>query len=329
MHAIDQTVDKQGAFAHVDEGKGSIWHTLGHPIKQGASAKEIGKVASLNWRVRTAPVLFQRREVNGAPDIATDGNHQVMFRSDTDMVLDITGKGYIPHQNEEVLEFFQEYIDAGSMFIDTAGSLMEGRYIFVQAKIGEAFDLGGGDKVQGRVLLMNPHQYGKGMIGKIVHQRVVCWNTLQAALTEGGKTISIPHTRVFDRARREQAKKNLGIAAERVYAFQQDAKKLVKLQLETPQALELLIEVFDGKPKMPLEQQGRTITRLMELYEGAGIGAGMKTAFKTGWGLLNAVTQYYDHDYGRTVQSRAESAILGIGDIKKRETFKALLAIAA
>lgn len=323
-HHIDQTVDKQGAFVHVDEGKGSIWHTLGHPVKKGASAKEIAKIGSMGWPVKMKPVKFDIDEETEG----TDFEHQVMFRGDTNQVLDICGKGYIPHQNLEVLEFFQEYIDAGEMYIDTAGVLMEGKYIFVQAKVGVDFDLGGGDKVEGRVLLMNPHQYGKGMIGKIVSQRVVCWNTLQMALGQGGKTISIPHTKVFDKARRDEAKQNLGIARERVHAFQADAIKLVKLKLDQDAALEILIKIFDGKKNMPLDQQGRTITRMVELFMGAGIGAGMTTAKDTGWGLLNSVTQFYDHEYGRTLTSRAQTSILGVGDIKKREIMKELLAVA-
>lgn len=324
-HMIDQTVDKAGAFVHVDEGQGSIWHSLGHTIPKGAGIEVIKKRASLDWQVISRPVRFDIDDEHEGIDL----NHQVHYRSDTKMVLDITGKGYIPHQNNEVLEFFREYMDAGEMYIDTAGSLMEGRYIFVQAKITEPFELGSGDLIQSRVLLMNPHIYGKGMIAKIINTRVVCWNTLQLALGEGGRSVNIPHIKVFDKARRDEAKRNLGIARERVAAFNQDIRKLSKLHLDEAAALPLLIKVFDGKEKMPLEQQSRTINRLMELYQGAGIGATLKTAKGTGWGLLNAVTQYYDHEYGRTVESRIETSVLGQGDIKKREMFKELLAIAA
>lgn len=323
-HNIDQTVDRQGAFVHVDEGKGSIWHNLGHPIRKGASVEEIEKKASLAWSVESRFVKFDIDETHEA----LDKTHQVHFRSDTKQVLNLSGPGWVPHQNIEVLEFFREYVEAGEMYIDTAGSLMSGQYIFVQAKITEPFELGAGDLIQSRVLLMNPHLYGEGMIGKIINQRVVCWNTLQMALSEGGKSISIPHVKKFDKARRDEAKRNLGIAKERVAAFNVDARKLTKLRLED-QALPLLIKVFSGKEGQPLEAQGRTISRLMELYEGAGIGATLKTAKGTGWGLLNAVTQYYDHEYGRTVESRVENAILGQGDIKKRKMFIELLALAA
>lgn len=324
-HHIDQTVDKQGAFAHVDEGEGSIWHSLGHPIKRGATPAQIAKVASLAWQVESRPVKFDIDELTEG----TDFSHQVHFRSDTKQVLDVSGKGYVPHQNIEVLEFFDEYIHAGEMYIDTAGSLQEGRYIFVQAKITEPFELGSGDIIQSRVLLMNPHQYGKGMIAKICNTRTVCWNTVQLALSERGKQVMISHIKQFNKARRDEAKRSLGIARERVAAFNLDAKKLVKLRLDDQASLELLVKVFDGKVALPLEQQGRTINRLMELYKGAGIGSKLMTAKDTGWGLLNAVTQYYDHEYGRTAESRIETAVLGGGDMKKRELFQELLGLAA
>ena len=325
MHAIDQTVDPQGAFVHVDEGKGSIWHNLGHAIKKGASPEEIRQAASLAWDVKLASVKF---DIDDRFE-GLDNDHNVMYRGDTNQVLDIVGKGYVPHQNDEVLEFFAEYIAAGNMYIDTAGSLQGGNIIFVQAKLGKDFDLGGVDKLQSRVLLMNPHQYGKGMIAKLIDQRVVCWNTLQIALSEGGKSVHIPHIKKFDKARRDEAKRNLGIAQERIDALHHDVELLSKLKLGTDGALPLLIKVFDGKDKQPLEQQGRTINRLMELYQGAGIGAKMVTAQGTGWGLLNAVTQYYDHEYGRTAESRVNYTVLGVGDIKKREMMKELLSVAA
>lgn len=323
MHAIDQSVNAHGDMAYVLE-EGKTWHGLGVAIPKGVSAREVGKAAGILWPVERTPVMFEKKG-----QVETDLSHQVIYRGDTGSVLDITGKGYIPHQNEEVLEFFQEYVDAGSMFIDTAGSLQGGKYIWVQAKINEGFDLGGGDQVHGRVLLMNPHQYGKGMIGKVVMTRVVCWNTVQMALGEGGRSVKIPHIKAFDKARRDEAKRNLGIAAERVDAFKADAKKLAKLRLDDEKALDLLVDVLKGKKDQPLEQQGRTVTRVFELYKGAGLGATLKTAQDTGWGLLNALTQYIDHEYGRTADARVTNSWLGQGDIQKRGLMAALLQEAA
>lgn len=325
-HEIDQSVSERGAMAYV-ESNGKPWHGLGTAIKKGASPEEVGKAAGLLWPVTQDTVKFYRM-IDGKKVLMEDKDHVTMFRGDTGAVLDITGKGYIPHQNIEVLEFFAEYLATGTMYIDTAGALNGGKQIWVQAKMEASFDLGK-DKVQGRILLMNPHQYGKGMVAKFVAERVVCWNTLMMALSEGGKSLKIWHVKEFNRERRESIKRDLGIAKERLDAFEDNARTLVKLTLTVADAINILAPVLDGKKNEPLEQQNKTLSRVIELWQGAGVGATLETAKGTGWGLLNGVTQYYDHEYGRTPDSRVTMAWLGQGDIRKRETLKALLQAAA
>lgn len=319
MHDIDQTVDEQGAMAYVDS-EGKPWHGLGRTIAKGASPAEVAEAARLAW-----PVVQKNVKFDGLKGEVVDKDHLVMFRGDTGAVLDITGKGYVPHQNLEVLEFFAEYLGSGEMYIDTAGALNGGRYIWVQAKMDKGFNLGGVDKVQGRILLMNPHIYGKGMIAKFVAERVVCWNTLMMALSEGGKSIKIWHTQEFNKQRRESIKRDMGIARERLDAFKDNATTLIKLRLTKEDAVKLIAPIFAGDADKPLEQQGKTVTRIIELWQGAGMGASLATAKDTGWGLLNAVTQYYDHEYGRSSDSRLTMAWLGQGDQNKRKTLQELL----
>lgn len=322
-HELDETTG-QAAMAYV-ETEGRPWHGLGRPIKEGATPAEIEEAAGLKWPVLMRPVKFDMPQ-RGLEVEMTDLSHRVMFRGDTGAVLDITGPGYVPHQNREVLEFFAEYLDAGQLFIDTAGSLKGGQQIWVQAKLGHDFKLPGKDEVKGRILLMNPHQYGKGMIAKVVAERVVCWNTLGMAMGETGGSIKIWHTKEFNKARQDKVKRDLGIAGERMDAFKADAKVLVELRLDTEQAVKVLAKGLGENESLPLAQQGRTVTRMMELFGGLGKGAKLASADGTGWGLLNAVTQFYDHEYGRTQEARLQHAWLGSGDINKRRVYATLLA---
>lgn len=313
-HAIDETSGAP-AMAYVGT-EGKPWHGLGEPIQEGATIKQIEKAARLAWKVERRPVLYQ---VGDSPDsVKVDGDHQVIFRSDTQAVLDVTGKGYVPHQNSEVLEFFQEYLAAGEMFIDTAGALNGGKQIWVLAKLNKSFKLPGKDEVQGYVMLMNPHQYGKGMIGKMTAVRVVCWNTLMAALGAEGASVKIWHTAEFNKDRQEKVKEQLGIASERFEAFEDEAKILVRTKLVLDDAVKLTAGIFNTDTTDPLEKQGRTVQRVIELYQGAGKGAQLASSQETAWGLLNGVTQYIDHEYGRTQNARLTNAWLGSGDRLKR-----------
>jgi len=140
--------------------------------------------------------------------------------------------------------------------------------------------------------------------------------------------VKIPHIKVFNKARQDEAKRNLGIAKERVQGFYADAEKLAACVLPREDAVEALVAIMGGKAGEPEEAQGRTIQRMLELYDGAGRGATLVTAKETAWGLLNAVTEFYDHEYGRSPESRLQNAWLGLGDIKKREAYSHLLELA-
>lgn len=302
------------------------WHGLGNPVHAGVSVERMAIEAKLEWGVGLAPVLFQR-----AGKVWKDNRHNVMFRDDIGMVLDIVGPSYIPVQNIEVLEFFREYVEAGEMELETAGSLQNGKMVWALAKMNQNFfvgDEGTNDRVDGYVLLSNPHQYGKGMTVKFTPIRVVCMNTLTMAL-HGGGGLKLWHNRKFDLEAQREAKIRLGIARERLDAFKEDAETLAQMVLDEVVAINLLNEIFktDNVDK-PLEEQTPTVQRVFNLYNGSGYGSGMATAQSTGWGLLNAVTQYYDHEYGKNADNRLMHAWMGNGEAKKRSAMEALLELA-
>jgi hypothetical protein len=68
----------------------------------------------------------------------------------------------------------------------------------------------------------------------------------------------------------------------------------------------------------------RATQRVLSLFSGAGMGANMSTAKGTRWGLLNAVTQYVDHEAGRTADVRLDSAWFGRGQAHKEYAHRLL-----
>lgn len=301
------------------EGSELPWHGLGQPVDRAISTQGMLKAAHLDWSVELGQVQFTHPRLG----LITDADHRVMSRGDTGKVLDVVGKGYQPFQNTEVLDFFRQYVEAGDMTINTAGALNGGKQIWALAKLGQDFTLPGKDKVEGYVLLMNPHQYGKGGILKFTPIRVVCSNTLAMAM-QGGEGIRLWHNRPFDEEMQESAKQRLGIAREMMASFKDSAKSLASWALDEPQALQVLTPLGANQEK-PKEEQTPTVHRLLELWQGAGMGANMKAAQGTAWGLLNAVTQYYDHEYGRSRDARLTNAWLGKGAVVKKQVLNNLL----
>ena len=308
------------------------WHGLGEKVEPGITADAMLKAAGLDWEVATAKAKWEY-EFEGRKRYRTSDQIRVLYRTDTGEDLSMVGPQYQPFQNREILEFFQEYVELGDAVIETAGSLNGGQHVWALADLGVGYDVGTKkhpDEVQGKVLLLNPHLYGKAAVLKMTEVRVVCWNTATAALKDGNESVRLWHNKEFDDKRQEEAKRRLGIAREQLETAEQEAKLLSKTELEDPVAIRIAASVMLGDEERPeyLAQNRRT-RRVLDLYWGEGMGADLPSAQGTAWGLLNAVTQYQDHEYGRSINNRLANSWLGGGESVKNRTRKALLEIAA
>jgi len=73
-------------------------------------------------------------------------------------------------------------------------------------------------------------------------------------------------------------------------------------------------------------KESRGFKRVIELFDGAGMGSNNQGVYGTKWGLLNAVTQYVDHERGHNVDSRMNNAWFGNGNRMKTQAEELLLA---
>lgn len=297
------------------------WHGLGTKVPEGISTDEMLRRAGLDWGVRLAPVEYGERVFKG---------RNVLYRTDTGAPLDIVGSRWEPVQNEEVFDFFREYVEAGEATLETAGSLDGGKMVWALAKLDAGFSLGD-DRVDGYVLLANPHQYGKSLTVKSTLVRVVCWNTITQALNGQGRAVKLWHNRKFDAGVRQEAKERLGIARDRVDAFAGIADRLSRLTLDDEDVTRIANELLPNQgaaPTDPLDVQSPTVQRIVALYKGEGRGSSLPAARDTGWGLLNAFTEYRDHEYGRSRNNRLSNSWFGTGERLKRRVVEALLPMA-
>jgi phage/plasmid-like protein (TIGR03299 family) len=316
------------------------WHGLGEEMKKGTPIMKVGKKAGILWDVDTFPL---HTEVNGVQ--VPIESHRSLIRLDTDAVLDVVGPDYEPIQNVEILRFFDEYVEHGDMWIETCGSLQNGKIIWALAKMDASFQVGKGDENEGYVLLVNWHKYGKSGQAKFTCVRVVCNNTLNMALDDGKKTTALRmrHDRKFDANRQAQIKSEMGIARERFDLLKEVGMALAKMKITPKDAVEIASQIMGGSDRLEefdydslslkdaetFDGLRKPARRVMELYAGEGMGSTLRTAKNTGWGMLNAVTQYVDFEAGRRDQSsRLAEAWFGRGDRIKRKAFATLASAA-
>lgn len=284
---------------------GVPWHGLGTPVDDDMTPIEMMKAAGLDWTVRKVESFV---EVNGEK-IPT--GQQALIRETDGKILTNVGGNWNPCQNETAFEFFNDFVRAGDMVMDTAGSINDGKMVFAAADVRDGFTLFGGDEVKGYLLFSNPHQYGKCIDVKFVMTRVVCNNTLSMALTEKSQpAVRLSHRNEFDA---EVVKELLGISHTRVQQFKEAAEFLGSKRYNNYDFERFLGKVF-GTSSQENKVLSRTGERALEIVE-TQPGANFKPG--TWWNAYNAVTYITDHELGRSDDARASSSLFGANARKK------------
>lgn len=295
------------------------WHGLGERVDDCITVDDMLVKAGLNWEVEQIPTFCEI----GGKRIEVD--RSVLVRKTDNRILTITSPAWKPLQNAQALEFFREYCEAGQAKLETAGSLRGGKIIWGLASVNKAFTLAGRDNVKGYILLVSPHEVGKGISVRATSVRVVCANTL--AMAEKGEThYSQSHLKEFNAA-----------AAKEMVAFTVDQIDRMKLQAEALQSLKMseydtvrfLAKFF--QPIEGLEKDGGEDDRVKALLnEPAEQNVNMKNVLwavdkapgatpGNGWGVLNGVTYWADHMGGREKDARLYRSWFGhTGKIKEK-----------
>ena len=151
--------------------------------------------------------------------------------------------------------------------------------------------------------------------------RVVCNNTLAVALNGAGQAVKVRHNTTFDA---QAVKKQLGISVSAWDDFMYRLKALSERRITRKTAEKVMRSVFTdvnySSGDMLVKPNEQAMKKAMALYDGAGRGAELPSAKNTAYGLLNAVTEFVDHERrARSTDNRLDSAWFGKGaQIKQR-----------
>ena len=109
---------------------------------------------------------------------------------------------------------------------------------------------------------------------------------------------------------------------------------LAERRVQSKEALGFFMDVLcDTSPHDPIPEvlpNKRAMEKVQSLYEGKGRGADLLSARDTAWGLLNAVTEYVDHERrARSSEYRMDSAWFGQGAVIKQKALNAALQLVA
>lgn len=303
------------------------WHGLGNqlPVKQPLEVWL--QEAGMDWSIRETDVLYNVAGSDGL-HVKFNPDAKVLYRSDTHAPLSVVSKRYQVVQPSEVLEFYRDLTEAGGFELETAGVLKAGRKLWALARTGQETLLRGGDQVKAYLLLATSCDGTLCTTAQFTSVRVVCNNTLQMAVGDTTGAVKVPHSTKFDP---QQVKQALGLGLSVWDRFMADMRQLADRPIHKFEAMNFLVGVL-GNPEVPLADQPnqKALQKVYNLYAGQGRGAELPSAKGTAWGLLNAVTQFVDHERrARSVDHRLDSAWFGQGAVIKAKAYREAMKLAA
>jgi phage/plasmid-like protein (TIGR03299 family) len=298
------------------------WHGLGNQLTQNQPLEVWLREAGMDWDIRSSPVHYL-----GQDNMRQFNDAKVLYRSDTNDALSVVSNRYQVVQPREVLEFYRDLVDLGGFELETAGVLKGGRKLWALARTGQETLLKGDDRVAAYLLLATACDGTLATTAQFTSVRVVCNNTLQMATGDCIGAIKVPHSTKFDA---DKVKQQLGLGVTSWQRFIVDMRRLADRPVHPFEARSYLVELI-GDPELPFHSQpnSKAMKRVFDLFAGAGKGSSLASANDTAWGLVNAVTQYVDHERrARCVDNRLDSAWFGAGAAIKQRALEQALALA-
>ncbi|MFZ6733628.1 DUF932 domain-containing protein [Undibacterium sp. Ji42W] len=304
------------------------WHGLGNQLTSNQPIEVWAKQAGMNFDIKETPVRFMTESVGSLGAIMSFPDQKVLYRSDTKAALSVVSNRYQVVQPMEILEFYRDLTEISGFELETAGVLKGGRKIWALAKTNQSATLKGNDQVNGYLLLATACDGTLATTAQFTSIRVVCNNTLAVALANGNGAVKVPHSTSFDP---QAVKRQLGVSVSSWDGFMYRMKVLSERKVKSHESMNYFLRVFND-PNLSTTNisNERAMKKVQDLFEGHGKGAELASAKGTAFGLLNAVTEYVDHERrARSTDHRLESAWFGAGaNLKQKALDQALLMVA-
>jgi phage/plasmid-like protein (TIGR03299 family) len=223
--------------------------------------------------------------------------HYGNVRTDTNEILGIVKGRYRIVQNKDAFGFFDTIIDKGEAIFETAGALGKGERIFVTAKLPEDM-LVRGEKVEKYIMLTNSHDGSSTIIAGFTPIRVVCNNTLTAALKNIDNKVSISHTASAE-SRLREASRVMGIASRYMdevnMAFEDMTTRRLS-DLELKHYIETVMKSATKEDESDKEASTRMKNLVDQVYSFTITHPTQTTeaAYRTLWGAYNGISGFYN-----------------------------------
>jgi phage/plasmid-like protein (TIGR03299 family) len=278
------------------------WMKLGAVIDEPVTAAEAAKLGGIDFAVTEQPLYFGSKAVGAPPRFTKIEGRKVLVREDTGVWLGIVSGSYPVLQYSEAFDF----MDAVSPHFVAAGALRGGKQGFMVVKADAAIaPFGTEDPHDLYAVLRTSHDCSRAIEVMVMPLRGRCMNQMTLrSLTKGvNHRWSVIHSGDI-KGKMLAAKETLTRLNDYANAYTSNAQRLAAIKITDDTAFTVLKAVLPDRPTRP-----QVIERIVGNWHSRPETVGFEG---TGWGLVNAVSEYFDHDRkGGSHESRFLAALQG------------------
>ncbi|MCM3631140.1 DUF945 domain-containing protein [Paenibacillus glycanilyticus] len=260
------------------------WHGLGIRVEHALTANDALSAAGLDWTVIQKSIQTE--------DLVEIPGYKANIRAADHRLLGVVSDRYKIVQNHEAFAFADELLGKGVRF-ETAGSLQNGKKIWLLAKLPESYVIAG-DHISPYMVFSNSHDGSGSIKVAMTPVRIVCQNTLNLALSSAKRIWTTIHTGNIQ-SKLDEAKKTLlyaelymdklGVEFERLHTIRTPDHKVQEY-------IETLLPIPDKATNLQLRNVKQLRNDLTERYFEA---PDLTQVDKNGYRFINAVSDFAIH----------------------------------
>ena len=275
-------------MAHMVESMFSVrekpWHGLGTIVMEAPTSAEALRLAGLDWMVEQEPVYTGSNEMIKG--------YKANVRSSDRKVLGVVSDRYKVVQNTDAFSFTDELLGKGVRY-ETAGSLQEGKKVWLLARLPKEYVIAG-ERISPYLVFSNTHDGSGSVKVAVTPVRIVCNNTLNLALDNAKRSFSMIHTgNIHDKI--QEAKDTLFMAENYMDSLGIEFEQLRRQKMTDAQVREY-IELLLPMEEEPTPIQSKNILKLRRDMEQRYYGApDLQKVGNNAYRFINAVSDFATH----------------------------------
>ena len=302
------------------------WARIGTQFEEPpTTTEEALEKAELDWQVELRPLTYPDK----AGRIVEVPNRRAAVRTDTGDILGIVGSRYTPVQNADAFSFVDRLTGHGDIM--AAWHLKGSAQVGIAVRLGDVINpFGNGDGpaggIQPYLVFQNAHDGSQAVQCNVINFQLTCTNQMASIARRALARWSAPHNTSVDE-QMEMAGGALDLVNVHTSAYVEELHALAEVGVNN--------ELFESIVKSTLSELRYKDRGLKNAYSGIRNAWRHSNTIdphlqKTGYGMLHAVTEYWDHHRSyRTPRASFNTTMHGAGKACRDRIHRQLLGTAA